>query len=87
MPTSIVIKMQKSACEYLKYPWLQFGKNGVLRYNDHFCGFVWRFLWVQMAELSPIDFTIGLPIILEVNEGQNKFEVNISKQSGQILWF
>ena len=33
----------------------------------------------KMAKLSPIDFKIGFPIILKLNDGQNKFEVHISK--------
>ena len=32
-----------------------------------------------MAKLGPIDFTIGLPINIEVNDGKNKYEVHISK--------
>ena len=37
----------------------------------------WRFLWAEMAKLSLIDFKIGLPIHLYVNNGQNKLEVDI----------
>ena len=44
----------------------------------------WRFLWAEMAKLSLIDFKIGLPIILKVNDGQNKFELHISKNSAKI---
>ena len=40
-----------------------------------------------MAKLSPIDFKIGLPIILKVNDGQNKFELLISKDSAKIAIF
>ena len=32
-----------------------------------------------MAMLGPIDFKIGLPFNINVNDGQNKFEVDISK--------
>ena len=46
-----------------------------------FVGF-WRFLWDKMAKLSPIHFKIGLPTILRVNDGQNKFEVDIWKNLG-----
>ena len=38
------------------------------------CSFVNR-----MANLSLIDFKLGLYIKVNVNKGQNKFEVNISK--------
>ena len=47
----------------------------------------WRFLWAEMAKLSLIDFKIGLPIILKVNDGQNKFELHISKYSAKIASF
>ena len=33
----------------------------------------------NMANLSLIDFKLGLYITVNVNEGQNKFEVHISK--------
>ena len=39
--------------------------------------FFWRSLWAKMAKLSLIDFKIGLPVNLYVNEGQNKLEVEI----------
>ena len=48
---------------------------------------LWRFLWDKMAKLSPIDFTIGLPTILRVNDGQNKFEVDIWKNVAKIWDF
>ena len=51
-----------------------------------FVGF-WRFLWDKMAKLSPIDFKIGLPTILRVNDGQNKFEVDIWKNVAKIWGF
>ena len=40
-----------------------------------------------MSKLSPIDFKIGLPIILKVNDGQNQFELHISKHSAKIASF
>ena len=45
----------------------------------------WRFLWTKMAKLSPIDFKISLPTDVNVNEGQNKFEVDISKHEAKIF--
>ena len=36
-----------------------------------------------MAILCPIGLKIGLPIILRMHDGQNKFEVCISKKYGQ----
>ena len=42
------------------------GQNGVLR-----CGY--------LRDLGLIDFKLGLYIKVNVNEGQNKFEVHISK--------
>ena len=47
----------------------------------------WRFLGAHMANLRPIDFKFGLPIIIKVNDGQNKFEVHISKNSAKIASF
>ena len=41
--------------------------------------FFWVFLLAKMAKLCPIDFKIGLPINNNENDGQNKFEVHISK--------
>ena len=32
-----------------------------------------------MVNLGPIDFQLGLPFNINRNEGQNKFEVHISK--------
>ena len=49
-------------------------KNRELRYV-HFCGFS----GAKIVILSPIDFLFGLPINLNANDGQNKFEVNILK--------
>ena len=37
------------------------------------------FLDAKMVILGPIDFLFGLPINLNVNAGQNKFEVDILK--------
>ena len=41
------------------------------------------FLWDKMAKLGPIDFTIGLPINIDVNDGHIKFEVHILKKRDQ----
>ena len=47
----------------------------------------WRFLGAQMGKLSPIDFKFGLYININVNDGQNKFEVHISKHLAKIANF
>ena len=39
----------------------------------------WRFLWAKMAKIAPIDFKMGFPTNLKVNDGQTKFKINISK--------
>jgi len=44
----------------------------------------WRFLWDKMAILSQIGLTIGLPTTLDRNDGQNKLEVCISKNTTKI---
>ena len=51
------------------------GQNGVLRYG-HFSDFL-KYFWDRMANLGLIDFKIGLYIKVNVNAGQNKFEVHI----------
>ena len=63
-----------------------FGKKQVSRYGL-FCVF-WRFLYSQMAKLCPINFIIGLPPNLNVNGGQNKFIVDVSKNVAKItnIW-
>ena len=53
-------------------------QNGVLRYG-HFGEFLEFFFWDRIANLGPIDFKLGLYIKVNVNTGQNKFEVHISK--------
>ena len=53
------------------------GQNEVLRYGRF--GEFWSFFGDIMANLGLIDFKIGLHIKVNVNEGQNKFEVHISK--------
>ena len=53
------------------------GRNGVLRYG-HFGEFLESF-WERMADLGLIDSKRGLYIKIDVNNGQNKFEVHISK--------
>ena len=50
-----------------------------MRYG-HLCGF----LEAKLVILGPIDFLFGLPINLIVNVGQNKFEVDISKNVAKI---
>ena len=62
------------------------GQNGVLRY-----GHLGEFLEIfgdRMADLGLIDFKLGLYIKVNVNNGQNKFEVHISKNVAKmaILW-
>ena len=51
------------------------GQNGVLRYG--LFGYFWSIFGNRMANLGLIDFKIGLYIKVNVNEGQNKFEVHI----------
>ena len=48
------------------------GQNGVLRYGDFL-----EFFGDRMANLGLIDFKLGLFIKVNVNTGQNKFEVHI----------
>ena len=40
-----------------------------------------------MVKLSPIDFKISLPTDVNANDGQNKFEVDISKHEAKIFNF
>ena len=54
------------------------GQNGVLRYGN-FGELLDFFLLYRMANLGLIDFKLGLYIKVNVNTGQNKFEVHISK--------
>ena len=44
----------------------------------------YSFFWDRMANLGLIDFKLGLYIKVNVNTGQNKFEVHISKKSHQL---
>ena len=62
------------------------GQNGVLRYG-HFGEFL-EFFWDRMANLGLIDFKLGLHFKVNVNAGQNKFEVHISKNVAKmaVLW-
>ena len=62
------------------------GRNGVLRYG-HFGEFL-EFFWDRMADLGLIDSKLSLYIKVNVNNGQNKFEVHISKNVAKmaILW-
>ena len=57
-------------------------QNGLLRYG-HFGEFL-EFFWDRMANLDLIDFKLGLYIKVNVNDGQNKFEVHISKNLTKI---
>ena len=63
------------------------GQNGVLRYG-HYGEFLEFFCWYRMANLGLIDFKLGLYIKVNVNAGQNKFEVYISKNVAKmaVLW-
>ena len=49
---------------------------------------VLEFFWDRMANLGLIDFKLGLYIKVNVNTGQNKFEVHISKNVAKmaVLW-
>ena len=49
-------------------------QNEILRYG-HFCGF----LEDKMVNLGPVDFQMGWPLSINAIDGQNKFEVHISK--------
>ena len=59
------------------------GQNEVLRYGRF--GEFWSFFGDIMANLGLIDFKIGLHIKVNVNEGQNKFEVHISKHLAKMV--
>ena len=62
------------------------GQNRVLRYG-HLGEFL-AFFWDRIADLDLIDFKLNLYIKVNVNNGQNKFEVHISKNVAKIaiLW-
>ena len=48
---------------------------------------IWPFVCffeAEMVILGPIDFLFGLPTNLNVNDGQNKFEVDICKHVAKI---
>ena len=47
----------------------------------------WRFLWTNMAKLSPNDFKISFLLDVNVNDGQNKFEVDILKHKAKVSNF
>ena len=55
-------------------------QNGVLRYG-HLGEFL-EFFGDRMADLGLIDSKLGLYIKVNVNKGQNKYEVHISKKYG-----
>ena len=48
----------------------------------------WSLFWDRMADLGLIDSELGLYIKINVNKGQNKFKVHISKNVARmaILW-
>ena len=51
---------------------------------------IWQFLMFleyKMVNLCPIYFQIGLPLNINVNEGQNKFEIFISTNMAKIANF
>ena len=45
------------------------------------------FLEDKMVSLDAIDFKLGLPLNINVNNGQNKFDVHISKKMARIAYF
>ena len=45
------------------------------------------FLEDKMVNLDQIDFLVGLPLNINVNDGQNKFDVHISKYMVKIVNF
>ena len=47
-----------------------------------FCGF----FEAKVVNLGPIDFQLGLPLNINRNDGQNKFEVHISKKGQKWLF-
>ena len=57
-------------------------QNGILRYG-YFCGF----LESKVVNLGPIDFQLGLSLDIVENDGQNKFEVHISKNVTKLANF
>ena len=65
--------------------WAKWGFE-IYRYG-HFGEFL-EFFWDRMANLGLIDFKLDLYIKVNVNSGQNKFEVNISKNVAKVavLW-
>ena len=51
---------------------------------------IWPFLWFledKIVNLGPIDFKLGVPVNINVNDGQNKFEVHMSKNMAKIVNF
>ena len=64
--------------------WVKLGlDSGELRYIWSFNVF-WRFLWAQMTNLSPIDFSLGSSISILMLMMCKKFEVQISKHVTKI---
>ena len=66
------------------------GQNGVLRYG-HFGEFLEFFFGIEWPNLGLIDFKVQtwfVYIKVNVNAGQNKFEVHISKNVAKmaVLW-
>ena len=51
---------------------------------------IWQFYYVletKVVNLGPIDFKLDFPLNINVNEGQNKFEVHVSKTMAKIANF
>ena len=46
-----------------------------------------QFLEDTMVNLGPINFQMSLPFDLNVNDGENKFKVNISKNMAKVANF
>ena len=44
---------------------------------------IFVFFKAKMVNLGPIDFQLGLPLDINESDGQNKFEIYISKKWGQ----
>ena len=51
---------------------------------------IWPLLWffgTKVVNLGPIDFLLDFTLNINVNDGQNKFEVHISKNMARIANF
>ena len=56
------------------------------KWNFEIRPFLW-FLEAKVVSLGPIDFQLSLPLNINGNEGQNKFEVPISKNVARMANF